>query len=139
MPEVFAGFIVGFAISIVVAPAAAIMLIRSNHETGFAQRIAPPGTNVIALSMFLHFLAFLLLTALGMIMGLALGGIEDRRPASGLGSPNLVYTILVIALVAVAFIPMLLFPWRRYALAMALMFLVGFGWVTPWLAVAAAR
>lgn len=138
MEEVFAGFVVGFAISIFVAPAAAIMLIRSNTETGFAQRIAPPGTNIIALSMFLHFLAFLLLTALGMIMGMALAGIEDRRPASGLGSPNLAYTLLVIALTAVALIPLLVFPWRRYAIAMAVLFLIGFGWVTPWLAEAAS-
>ena len=138
MEEVFAGFVVGFAISIVVAPAAAIMLIRSNTETGVAQRIAPPGTNIIALSMFLHFLAFLLLTALGMIMGMALAGIEDRRPASGLGSPNLAYTLLVIALTAVVLIPLLIVPWRRYAFAMAVLFLVGFGWVTPWLAQAAS-
>lgn len=137
MEEVFAGFVVGFAISIVVAPAAAIMLIRSNGETGAAQRIAPPGTNIIALSMFLHFLAFLLLTALGMIMGMALAGIEDRRPASGLGSPNLAYTLLVFALTAVVLIPLLFFPWRRYAIAMSALFLVGFGWVTPWLAQAA--
>lgn len=137
MAEVFSGFVVGFAISIVVAPAAAIMLIRSNHETGVAQRIAPPGTNIVALSMFLHFLAFLLLTALGMIMGMALVGVEDRRPDAGLGSPNLVYTLLVISLTAVAFIPLLIMPWRRYAIIMGFIFLVGFGWVTPWLAQAA--
>lgn len=138
MEEVFAGLVVGFAISIVVAPAAAIMLIRSNSETGAAQRIAPPGTNIIALSMFLHFLAFLLLTALGMIMGMALAGIEDRRPASGLGSPNLAYTLLVISLTAVVLIPLLIVPWRRYAIALTVLFLIGFGWVTPWLAQAAS-
>jgi hypothetical protein len=135
--EVFAGFVVGFALSIIIAPTAAILLVRSNQETGFAQRVAPPGTNIIALSMFLHFLAFLLLTALGMIMGLALGGIEDRRPAAGLGSPNLVYTLLVIAIVAVVVIPLLVMPWRRYAAAAGFLLLVGFGWVTPWLAQAA--
>ena len=59
MAEVFAGFVVGFALAIVVAPVGAIWLIRSNDETGFAQRVAPPGTNVVALAMFLHLLALL--------------------------------------------------------------------------------
>jgi hypothetical protein len=135
--EVFAGFVVGFAMSIVVSPLAAIMLIRSNHETGFAQRFAPPGTNVLALTMFIHFLAFLLLTALGMIMGMALAGIEDRRPASGLGSPNVVYTVLVLALAATVTLPLLLMPWRRYVVAMSLLFVTLFGWCVPWLSLAA--
>lgn len=137
MAEVFAGFVVGYALSIIVAPAGAILLIRSNHQTGFAQRVAPPGTNIIALSMLLHLLGFLLLTALGLILGMALAGIEDRRPTGGLGSPNLVYTLLVVALVAVVVIPAMLAPWRRYALALAMLFVVGFGWVAPWLAEAA--
>jgi hypothetical protein len=135
--EVFAGFIVGYALSIIVAPAGAILLIRSNHQTGFAQRVAPPGTNIIALSMLLHLLGFLLLTALGLILGMALAGIEDRRSGGGLGSPNVVYTVLVIALVAVVAIPAMLVPWRRFVLALAVLFIVGFGWVAPWLAEAA--
>jgi hypothetical protein len=135
--EVFAGFIVGYALSIIVAPAGAILLIRSNHQTGFAQRVAPPGTNIIALSMLLHLLGFLLLTALGLILGMALAGIEDRRSGGGLGSPNVVYTVLVIALVAVVAIPAMLMPWRRFVLALAVLFIVGFGWVAPWLAEAA--
>ncbi len=137
MAEVFAGFIVGYALSIIVAPAGAILLIRSNHQTGFAQRVAPPGTNIIALSMLLHLLGFLLLTALGLILGMALAGIEDRRSGGGLGSPNVVYTVLVIALVAVVAIPAMLMPWRRFVLALAVLFIVGFGWVAPWLAEAA--
>jgi hypothetical protein len=135
--EVFAGFIAGFAYSIIVAPAGAIMLVRSSHRTGFAQRFAPEGTNLVALAMVLHFLAFLLLTALGMILGLALHSIEQRRSAGGLGSPNLVYTVLVLALAATIVIPMLLAPWRRFALAAALLGVVLFGWAAPWLAQAA--
>ena len=34
MAEVFAGFIIGFALSLAVAPMAAIALIRSNDRTG---------------------------------------------------------------------------------------------------------
>lgn len=135
MAEVLAGFIIGFALSLAVAPIAAIALIRSNERTGLAQRIAPPGTNVIALSVVIHFSAFLVLTAIGMILGMLLAGINGRRPDNGLGSPNAAYTLIVVALTAVLVIPTLAVPSvRRYCVAGALVFAVLFGWVMPWLA-----
>jgi len=138
MAEVFAGFVVGYAIALALAPIAAVGLVRSNDRTGFAQRFAPEGTNVVALSVVLHFAAMLLFTALGLVLGMALAGLEDRRPAGGLGSPNALYTLLVIALTAVIVIPMLAVPAiRRYALIGAGIFVVGFGWAMPWLAEAA--
>jgi hypothetical protein len=135
--EVFAGFVVGYALSLIVAPTAAVIIVRSNDRTGLAQRFAPEGTNVIALSMTLHFVAMLVLTALGLVLGMALAGIEDRRPDGGLGSPNLTYTLMVLALTAVVVIPALALPIRRYALAAALVFAGLFGWGVPWLAVQA--
>ena len=135
MAEVFAGFVMGYALAIVLAPLAAIALIRSNERTGIAQRVAPPGTNVIALSVVLHFFGVLTLTALGLVLGMALAGMEDRRPAGGLGSPNAAYTFLVLALAAVVVIPTLVLPAvRRYAVAAAALFAALFGWAMPWLA-----
>ncbi len=135
MPQVFAGFVTGFALAIVSTPFAAIVLVRSNQRTGMAQRVAPPGTSVVALSVVLHFGAFITFTAIGMVLGLALDGIDARRPAGGFGSPNAAYTLLVVALTAVAVIPALLLPAvRRYALAGGLVFVLAFGWAMPWLA-----
>jgi hypothetical protein len=135
VPEVFAGFVVGYAISLILAPAAAIALVRSNDRSGFAQRMAPPGTSMIALSVVLHLALVLLFTALGMVLGMALAGLEDRRPEGGLGSPNAVYTLMVVALTAVIFIPTLVVPAiRAHAAAAALAFAALFGWATPWLA-----
>jgi hypothetical protein len=135
MAEVFAGFVVGFALSLAVAPIAAIALIRSNEHTGLAQRIAPPGTNIIALSVVLHFAAFIVLTAIGMVLGMLLAGLNGRRPDNGLGSPNVAYTLIVVALTAVLAIPALAVPSvRRYCIAGALLFVALFGWALPWLA-----
>jgi hypothetical protein len=135
MAEVFAGFVVGYALALALSPIAAIALVRSNDRTGFAQRIAPEGTNVVALSVVLHFAAMIVLTAVGLILGMALGGLEDRRPDGGLGSPNLVYTLLVVALTAVIVIPTIAVPAiRRIAFVGALIFVVAFGWAVPWLA-----
>ena len=135
MPQVFAGFVVGYALAIVAGGAGAIALIRSNERSGFAQRIAPPGTSVIALSVVIHFTAMLVLTAIGLLLGVALAGIDDRRPEGGLGSPNMAYTLLVIALAAVVVIPTLALPRiRRYAIICGIAAVLTFGWAMPWLA-----
>lgn len=135
MAEVFAGFVVGYALAILFAALGAFALVRSNDRTAMAQRLAPPGTSVIALSVVLHFAAIIVLTALGLVLGMALAGIEARRPEGGLGSPNLVYTALVLALTAVVVIPSFAVPAvRRYGVAAALVFAASFGWAMPWLA-----
>jgi hypothetical protein len=133
--SVFAGFVVGYALALVGGPLAAVLIVRSNHRSGVAQRIAPPGTSVIALSVVLHFAAILLLTALGLVLGMALHALEARRPEGGLGSPNLLYTLLVVAIAAVLVIPTLAVPAvRKFALAAALVLLAAFGWLMPWVA-----
>jgi len=138
MAEVFAGFVVGYALALALSPMAAIGIVRSNERTGLAQRVAPEGTNVVALAVVLHFAAMLLFTALGIVLGMALAGLEDRRPDAGLASPNLAYPLMVLALTAVIAIPTIAVPAvRRYALAGALIFLLAFGWAMPWLAEAA--
>ena len=135
MAEVLAGFVIGYAISLIVSPLAAWSLVSSNDRSGFAQRIAPPGTNVVALSAVLHFATVLLLTALGMVLGMALMGIEERRSDGGIGSPNLVYTLIVVALTAVMVIPAVAVPMiRRYAVIGGIVFVALFGWAMPWLA-----
>jgi hypothetical protein len=133
--QAFAGFVVGYALAIVAGGAGAIALIRSSERSGFAQRVAPPGTSVIALSVVIHFTAMLVLTAIGLLLGVALAGIDDRRPDGGLGSPNLAYTLLVVALVAVIVIPTLAVTRiRRIAIICGIASTVAFGWAMPWLA-----
>jgi len=133
--EVYAGFVIGFALSLAVAPFGAIALIRSNDRTGFAQRIAPPGTNMIALSVVVHFAAMMMLTMIGLLLGLLLAALNDRRPDNGLASPNVAYTLIVVALTAVIVMPTLVIPAiRRYTIASALLFAALFGWALPWLA-----
>ena len=140
MAAVFSGFVIGYALALVLAPAGAIALVRSNNRSRFAQQIAPPGTNLVALSVVIHFAGIIVLTAIGMLLGMALAGLEDRRPSGGLGSPNLIYTLLVLALTAVIVIPTIAVPSvRRYTLAGALLFVALFGWAMPWLAELARR
>ena len=135
MAEVFAGFVVGYALALVAAPAAAIALVRSNDRSGFAQRVAPPGTNVVALSVVIHFAAIVVFTALGLVLGMALAGLNGRRPEDGLGSPNLIYTVMVLAITAILAMPAVAVPpVRRAVLLGALVFAATFGWALPWVA-----
>jgi hypothetical protein len=135
VPQVFAGFVMGFAMSLAIAPFGAWLLISSNDRSGFAQRMAPPGTNFVALSVVLHLFLVLTLTAIGMVLGMVLLALEERRPEGGLGSPNVAYTLIVVALTAVVVIPLLVVPAiRRYALVAAVVFAALFGWAMPWLA-----
>jgi len=135
MAQVFAGFVVGYALALVLGPAAAIAIVANNRRTGLAQRIAPPGTNVIALSVVLHVAAIIVLTMVGLVLGMVLAGLDDRRPEGGLASPNLAYTAIVLAMTAVGVIPTLAVPAvRRWAILAAVLFALSFGWALPWLA-----
>jgi hypothetical protein len=90
---------------------------------------------VVALSVVLHFAAMLVLTMIAMLLGLLLLALNDRRPGNGLGSANLVYTLVVVALTAVIVMPTLVVPAvRRWCILGAVVFAAAFGWVMPWLA-----
>lgn len=135
MASVFAGFVVGYAVSLAIGPLAAVLIVRANQRSGFAQRLAPPGTSVIALSVVLHVAAIVVFTGLGLVLGMALDGMETRRPQGGLGSPNLIYTLFVLALTATFVIPSAALPAiRPYTLVGSLLFVASFGWAMPWLA-----
>jgi len=136
MSEVFAGFICGYVLALVSAPLAAILMVRARPRPPLLARAVPEQTPVVALTVVLFWFAFLLWTALGMILGLVLMGFEDRAPEGGLGSPSLAFTLFIIFWSAVAFTPLavLLRPARRHVIVAAVVFLGVFGWLMPYLA-----
>ncbi|HXF50843.1 MAG TPA: hypothetical protein VNM43_04100 [Dehalococcoidia bacterium] len=136
MREVFAGLVVGYGLAVALSPLAALWLLRAARTNAAIRRAVPERTNPLALTMVVHFFGLYLLTALGIVLGLALRGIEDRRPEGGLGSPNVTYTALVLGLAAAAALPIaLLGPrWRAAALAGAAVGAGVFGWLVPWVA-----
>lgn len=139
MPEAFAGFLCGYALSLIVTPLLALALVRGRVSSPFLRTAVPEGTNLMALSIVLHLFLLLVCTAIGMLLGLMLWGLEDSRPAGGLGSPNLVYTIVVVAMAAIAVLPLGVVLRRQRAglLAAGLLFAITFGWLLPYLALLA--
>jgi len=133
--EAFAGFLCGYALSVIVTPVFALALVRARMHSPFIQRAMPEGTNLAALSIVLHVFLLLVLTAMGMLLGLLLYGLENNRPEGGLGSPNRVYTIVVLAIGAIAILPLAAVARRQRValLAIGAVFVVTFGWLMPYL------
>ncbi len=136
MAEVFAGLICGYALALVATPVGAIALVRARATNEQLQRLVPPATSLVAISIILHGLAMLTLTALGILLGLLLLGIENGNPAGGIGSPNRVFTAFIIATSVIAVAPLALFSRspRLPLLAGGLLFAGMFGWLMPYLA-----
>lgn len=135
MAEAFAGFLCGYALSIMATPGLALVLVRGRVNSAFIQRAMPEGTNVVALSIVLHTFLLLALTAIGMLLGLLLYGLENNRPDGGLGSPNRVYTIVILAIAAIAVLPLAVVLRRQRValLAIGAVFVATFGWLMPYL------
>ena len=135
MAEVFAGIICGYGLALILTPVAAVALLRARVNSPLLDRVLPEGTSFVALSVILHGFALLTLTALGMLLGLLLSGLEESSPAGGLGSPNGVFTAFILATAAIAAGPLAIFAprLRLPLLAGALLFAGLFGWLMPYL------
>jgi hypothetical protein len=134
MAEVLAGFVCGYIVALAVAPAAAIAAIRSRSTR--VRAVVPPRTSVVLLSLVLHGFAFLMFTAIGMLLGALLAALEEQAPEGGMGSPNLVFTALILACVAITILPIAVAvaPIRRPAVALGLGLIGLFGYLMPYLA-----
>ena len=135
MAEVLAGFVCGYGLALLISPLTAIALARARVSSPLLRQVLPQGTSLVAVSIIVHGFALLMLTALGIVLGLILGGLEDRSPAGGLGSPNGAFTGLILAATAIAVLPLaLVVPRLRLPLlAGGLVFAALFGWLMPYL------
>lgn len=134
MAEVLAGFVCGYVVALVAAPVAAVAALRSSSAR--VRAVVPSRTSVVALSVVLHGFAFLVFTAVGMLLGALLAALEERAPEGGLGSPNLVFTALMLAFVAITVVPIAVAvpPIRRPAAAVGVGLIGLFAYLMPYLA-----
>ena len=95
----------------------------------------PAGVNAVAVSMVLHGSPlFCFWTALGIILGLVLLGMEGA--AAGVGSLNAPFTLFVAALVLAIFAPLvaIMAPAAASLAACAVVTVLVYGWLMPYLA-----
>lgn len=139
MGAAMSGFICGYALALLATPVIAVALLRARVSNTLMQRMVPEGTSLVAVSIIIHTFALLLLTAAGILLGIMLAGLEESRPAGGLGSPNQLFTLLIIAVAAIAVLPLAFaIPrWRLSLLVSGLVFVATFGWAMPYLSLVA--
>jgi hypothetical protein len=135
LAEVLAGFICGFALSLISTPLLAVWLVRSRENVAFVQR-ALRDVPVLLVSIPAANAAFFVWTALGILFGMMLVLTERATSQGGLGSPNLLFTLIILAIAVVIFLPPLVMvpSARRLVLFLAVCFVGLFGWATPYLA-----
>ena len=136
MAEVFAGFVCGYAIALLFTPLVALTIINARSRVHFLAKAIAPNISAVALTVPISLFAFLIWTAIGMVLGLLYRGAEQNIPQGGLGSPNLLYTALVLSFGMSALMIIALglrrLPWQVLVIGVA--FVGGFGWAMPHLA-----
>ena len=139
MAEIFSGIVCGYALALLVTPLAALAMTRMRVQSEWLRRIVPEETPLLAWSLVMHSFGFLVLTGIGTVFGLLLYGLEDSQPDGGLGSPNAVFTIVVIATSTIAVLPLaiVLARWRMPLLVGGLVIALTFGWIMPYLSLIA--
>ena len=136
MAEVFAGFVCGYAVALVFTPLVALMVVRARSRIPYLAKAIAPNISAVALTVPISLVGFLIWTAVGMVLGLLYRGAEQNAPDGGLGSPNLLYTALVLAFGGSALVLVALglrrLPWPVAVIGVVV---VGtFGWAMPYLA-----
>jgi hypothetical protein len=132
--EVFAGFVAGFIVSLVVAPLGAMGLLTMRARSPLLAAMLPTGVPAVSVTMLVHFALFFFCTGIGLILGMVLLAMEGA--GRGLGSPNAAYTLFVFGVLLAVFAPfaLLIAPARRYVVGSAVIALVVFGWLLPYMA-----
>lgn len=132
MEEVFAGFVAGYLMAVIFTGLSVLALARARVVT---TRLSP-----VALAVPISLFSFLLWTAAGMILGLVYRGAEANLPEAGLGSPNRVFTAVVLIFALTNLVAVSALGGRRLywpLIAFFLAFAAVFGWMLPHLAQAA--
>jgi len=134
--EAFAGFVVGYAFSLLFTGVTAMMVIDARSRVPFLSRAIAPNISAVQLAVPISLMAFVAWTLVGLLLGLAYRAARLNLAGGGLGSPNWPFTLGVLV-VTVAFLAVVYYAWRRLrwpVLLTAAAFAGMFGWGMPHLA-----
>ncbi len=136
MAEVFSGFVVGYAFSLLFTAVAAVMIIEARGRVPYLAKAIAPNISAVQLAVPISLLAFLVWTMVGLLLGLAYRAARLNLAGGGLGSPNWPFTLAVL-MATLAFVGVVYYTWRRLpwrVLMMALAFAGMFAWGMPHMA-----
>ena len=136
MSMVIAGTASGLLMGSIFICAGVIMLfvIVKDPPPGFAPILErfPPGAIVLSVTV----MAYPVWGIIGAVMGLLYKISIEQAPGSGIGSPNMVFTLGVVVVSVMMAAPFVILLWRVVAgvLAIAISFIALFGWFLPFFA-----
>ena len=136
MGEAFAGFVVGYAFSLLFTGVAAVMVIDARSQVPFLSRAIAPNISAVQLAVPISLMAFVAWTLVGLLLGLTYRAARLNLAGGGLGSPNWPFTVAMLAATA-AFLAVVYYGWRRLrwpVVLVAAAFAGMFGWGMPHLA-----
>ena len=136
MAEAFAGFVVGYAFSLLFTGVTAMMVIDARSRVPFLSRAIAPNISAVQLAVPISLMAFVAWTLVGLLLGLTYRAARLNLAGGGLGSPNWPFTVGVLVAM-VAFLAVVYYAWRRLrwpVLLTAAAFAGMFGWGMPHLA-----
>lgn len=136
MAEVFSGFVLGYAMSLIFTAFAAVMVVEARSRIPALAKAIAPNINAVMLAVPISLIAFLVWTMVGMILGLLYRGALDHLPGTGLGSPNWPYTLGVL-LFSLTLLAVVYYAWQRLRWQVVVqtgIFLGLFGWALPYMA-----
>ena len=136
MAEALAGFVVGYAFSLLFTAVAAMMVVDARSQVPFLSRAIAPNISAVQLAVPISLMAFVAWTLVGLLLGLAYRAARLNLAGGGLGSPNWPFTLGVLV-ATVAFLAVVCYAWRRLrwpVLLTAATFAGMFGWGMPHLA-----
>ena len=136
MTYLIAGATSGLLVASVFVTAGSIMLFALAKNPSPLSRSLMDKVSPMVLMISLTVLAFLAWTVLGAAIGLVYRASTTGIPGSGMGSPNLTYTLAIVAVGVVGAAPIALLL-RRVVVGVAVLTLtfVGvFGWLLPFFA-----
>jgi len=139
MEEAFAGFVTGYIMALIFTGLVALMLVQARSRLPYLAKAIAPNVSAVALTVPISLIAFLLWTAIGMLLGLLYRYTLEEAPGGGLGSPNILYTLLILSFAGLTLTAVVAafrrLPWQVAAIGLS--FIALFGWVLPRLAQAA--
>ena len=136
MAELFSGFVVGYAFSLLFTAVAAVMIIEARSDLPYLAKAIAPNISAIQFAVPVSLLAFLWWTLAGLLLGFLYRAARLNLAGGGLGSPNWPFTLAVL-LAAIAFLGVVYYGWRRVRRSVFLTtvaFVGMFGWGMPHLA-----
>ena len=96
MAAVFAGFVTGYAFSLLFTAFASLMLVSARSRVPYLAKAIAPNINAVMLAVPVSLIAFLGWTLAGLLLGLLYKGATDNLAGGGLGSPNWPFTLGVL-------------------------------------------